>query len=164
MKLATLLYPAAMETLGPEARLTVVTRWILAESLLHDQQVEEALLHYRAVREGLTPWERPDSPVMLSLETAIAVTLNALGESEEAETIYRRVAAAYARPSDRNTTTHHSKARAGGGVSESGPVGRGHRGVRVAARGAAQARRRHRRSSAVTTSGTSPSSMSAAAT
>lgn len=96
LKLATLLYPAAMETLGPEARLTVVTRWILAESLLHDQQVEEALLHYRAVREGLSPWERPDSPVMLSLETAIAVTLNALGESEEAETIYRRVAAAYA--------------------------------------------------------------------
>ncbi len=96
LKLARLLMPAAVETLGEEARLTVITRWILAESLLHSGDADAALVHYRATYESLEPMEPPGSPVLLSLRTATAVTLNALGDCEEAEAIYREIAAEYA--------------------------------------------------------------------
>ena len=96
LELAQLLLPAAEEVLGTDSRTTIVTRWILAESLLHDGRSAEALDHYRAVQAAFAQWERPDSPAMQSLETAIAVTLNSLGHSEEAEVIYRKMAAAYA--------------------------------------------------------------------
>ena len=96
LSLARLLMPAAVETLGEEARLTVITRWILAESLLHSGDADAALVHYRATYESLEPMEPPGSPVLQSLRTATAVTLNALGDCEEAEVIYREVAAEYA--------------------------------------------------------------------
>jgi len=96
LELAQLLLPAAEEVLGPDSRTTLVTRWSLAESLLHDGRSAEALIHYRAVQAAFAKWERPDSPAMQSLETAIAVTLNSLGRCEEAEVIYRKMAAAYA--------------------------------------------------------------------
>ena len=97
LSLARLLMPAAVETLGEEARLTTITRWILAESLLHSGDGDAALVHYRATYESLEPMEPPGSPVLQSLRVAIAVTLNALGDCEEAEAIYREVAAQYAK-------------------------------------------------------------------
>ena len=96
LSLARLLMPAAVETLGEEARLTIITRWILAESLLHSGDADAAIVHYRATYEGLESMEPPGSPVLRSLRTAIAVTLNALGDCEEAEASYREVAAEYA--------------------------------------------------------------------
>jgi serine/threonine protein kinase/tetratricopeptide (TPR) repeat protein len=96
LKLARLLMPAAVETLGEEARLTVITRWILAEALLHSGDADAALVHYRAVYESLEPMEPPGSPVLQSLRASTAVTLNALGDCEEAEAVYREIAAQYA--------------------------------------------------------------------
>ena len=96
LRLAQLLVPAAVETLGEETRLTVITRWILAESLLQSGDADAALTHYRATYERLEPMEPPGSPVLQSLRTATAVTLNALGDCEEAEAIYREIAAQYA--------------------------------------------------------------------
>lgn len=90
-ELAELLWPVARETLGDDARTTIITRWLLAEATLHDGDTDEALAHYEGVQRSLLTWESPDSDRNRHLTEALAVVLMHCGRHEEAEPIFRRM-------------------------------------------------------------------------
>ena len=89
-ELAELLWPVARETLGDDARTTIITRWLLAEATLHEGDTEQALAHY-GVQRSLLTWESPDSDRNRHLTEALAVVLMHCGRHEEAEPIFRRM-------------------------------------------------------------------------
>ncbi|MDG1985867.1 MAG: serine/threonine-protein kinase [Planctomycetota bacterium] len=91
LKLGELLWPAAVQTLGEGARVTIFCRWVLGESLLHASHHEEALTHYQAVRRDLGRWEPPSSRAMRSLSVALAVALKSAGRLAEAEELFREM-------------------------------------------------------------------------
>lgn len=90
-ELAELLWPVARETLGDDARTTIITRWLLAEATLHEGDTEQALAHYEGVQRSLLTWESPDSDRNRHLTEALAVVLMHCGRHEEAEPIFRRM-------------------------------------------------------------------------
>ena len=82
------LWPVARETLGDDARTTIITRWLLAEATLHEGYTDEALAHY----EGVQRPSSPEPPTAIASATSPRRWVaDALRRHEEAEPIFRRM-------------------------------------------------------------------------